>query len=144
MAVLFITAPVVHSRNEFMNECWLTKEAWKSSHEVAHGCAYRRNGPRSRRWETDLLGVWLIYLNPPLRLYPDPPCERGKCAEYPWKQSGGERRGHHIPQVQAKECGAIQPGEEGLAWGPVMVSTFWCIFKSKAHSCGLFDSSGEK
>lgn len=63
-----------------------------------------------------MLGVWLIYLNPPLRLYPDPPCERGKCAEYPWKQSGGERRGHHIPQVQAKECGAIQPGEEGLAW----------------------------
>lgn len=59
-----------------------------------------------------------------------PRTEKGKCAECPWRQPSGEKKGHQIPPMLATEPGAVQPGEE-LTGGPIVASMLWWVLKSR-------------
>lgn len=88
--------------------------------EAAHGCTWRKKVPDHGDGGTEFLGFWLIHLNSPLRLSPDPAYERrGEWTEYLWRQPCGERMGHHTQRVQAANPGAVRPGqEEAQLWPP--------------------------
>ena len=124
---------------EWMNDGW-PRGRGSPPHEAAHGCTWREKVPDQGDGATEFLGFWLIHLNPPLRLSPDPAYERrGEWAECLWRQPCGERMGHHTPRVQAANPGAVQLGqEEAQLWPP-----HWRILKKRAHRCGDLIPEGE-